>query len=402
MQTSFQECRNALEAFLNHHLHGIENEERVEALIWYCQGLALDTSAKTVLGMATAVDPQNIQARRQRIQRAVRSGRFCHTLIFHRLQESIFASGQVQAYCFDDTGVAKKGEHSVGVHRQYSGTLGKVGNCQVIVSLHGISDSFGTVLGLQLYLPKSWCEDVERREKAEVPEDIEFRTKPQIAIDLLDDALKNGTPKLPVVADAGYGDSRQFREELLKRGLKYVVAVSSARKVWRASGELDFFPDRSDLTEEEKDQPYAGYVVKPVGLTDLARDMNENGSFRRVTWRNGQLGPMSGNFAALRVRTAERINKGSVPGQEEWLLIEKCSTGEFKYYLSNLPKSLPIRQIVRLAKMRWHIERDYQDMKQKLGFDRYEGRRWGGLHRHLAMAALLHAFISLHLEAFSP
>jgi len=134
----------------------------------------------------------------------------------------------------------------------------------------------------------------------------------------------------------------------------------------------------------------------------LANELLAAGAFTRICWRMGTKGPLDGEFTALRVRSAERRTKGMPPGDEEWLLIEREKTDEFKYYLSSLSARSTLTSLVRLAKMRWHVERDYQDMKQELGFDRYEGRSWGGLHRHLAMVALMHAFIALHMEAFSP
>jgi len=173
--TTFAALRDSLDAFLTSHLEGLENSQRVEALAWYCQGLGFEVEAKTALGLAAAMKPDSVQATRQRMQRALQLGRFAHEEVFERLHETIFESGRMQAYCIDDTGVAKKGERSVGVQRQYSGTLGKVGNCQVVVSLHGISDSFGSCLGLQLYLPESWCLDAERRARARVPDEVTLK-----------------------------------------------------------------------------------------------------------------------------------------------------------------------------------------------------------------------------------
>jgi SRSO17 transposase len=307
----------------------------------------------------------------------------------------------MQGYSVDDTGIAKKGAFSVGVHRQYSGTLGKIGNCQVIVSLHGMSDSFGACLGLSLYLPETWCEDALRREQAGVPAEVAFRRKWQIALDLLDSARSNGGPTLPVVADAGYGDAREFRDGLRERGLRYVVGVSSQTSVWRADTPL-LVPPRRAATGPAPTRAVSMDGELPVLVEVLANELANAGRFTRVAWRAGTKGPLAGEFAAVRVRSAEKRTKGVPPGEEEWLLIERESTGEFKYYFSSLSGRSTLTSLVRLAKMRWHIERDYQDMKQELGFDRYEGRSWGGLHRHLAMVALMHAFIALQREAFSP
>lgn len=397
---TFSALRNSLDDFLTSHLDGLENEQRVEALAWYCQGLGFEVEAKTALGMAAAMSPDSVQATRQRMQRALQHGRFAHHEVFERLQETIFESGQMQAYCIDDTGIAKKGDCSVGVHRQYSGTLGKIGNCQVIVSLHGVSDSFGACLGLQLYLPESWCQDSQRRKQAKIPDEITFQKKWQIALDLLDSARENGGPTLPVVADAGYGDSRDFRDTLRQRGLKYIVGISSQTSVWRPGTQVELRQSKGPGRPRKRAEAVDG--SEPVLVDVLAKELTDRGEFRRICWRMGTKGPLEADFAAVRVRSAEMRTKKRPPGEEEWLVIEREKNGEYKYYLSSMSARSTLKSLVRLAKMRWHIERDYQDMKQQLGFDRYEGRSWGGLHRHLAMVALLHAFIALHMEDFSP
>ncbi len=396
---TFAALRDTLDEFLTGHLDGLENEERIEALGWYCQGLGFEVEAKTALGLAAAMNPEGVQARRQRFQRALQLGRFEHTEVFSRLQETVFESGLMQAYCIDDTGIAKKGTRSVGVQRQYSGTLGKVGNCQVIVSLHGISDSFGACLGLQLYLPQSW-DAPELRVQAKVPDAVTFKKKWEIALELVDAARENGGPTLPVLADAGYGDSREFREGLRGRGIKYVVGVSSQTSVWRPGTKVEVpnraGPGRPHTRAEAIDGS------KPVLVDVLAREMHEAGDFKTICWRRGTKGPLQAEFGAVRIRSAERRTKKMPPGDEEWLLVEREKNGDFKYYFASMSSRASLKTLVRVAKMRWHIERDYQDMKQELGFDRYEGRSWGGLHRHLAMVALMHAFIALQLEAFSP
>lgn len=397
---TFAALRDSLDEFLRSHLDGVENDQRIEALAWYCQGLGFESEAKTALGLASARAPDAVQATRQRMQRAIQRGRFEHSDIFSRLQETIFESGCMQAYCIDDTGVAKKGDRSVGVQRQYSGTLGKIGNCQVIVSLHGVSDTFGACLGLELYMPESWCSDGGRREQARVPEDLTFRRKWEIALELLDAARDNGGPTLPVLSDAGYGDSRDFRDGLRERELKYVVGISSQTSVWRPGTQVEVRKNQGPGRPRKRAE--AADESKPVLVDVLAKELWNAGDFKTICWRMGSKGPLEGEFAILRVRSAEKRTKKKPPGEEEWLIIEREKSGDFKYYLSSMSPRSALRSLVRLAKMRWHIERDYQDMKQELGFDRYEGRSWGGLHRHLAMVALMHAFIALHLEDFSP
>ena len=397
---TFAALRDSLDDFLTSHLDGLENGQRVEALAWYCQGLGFQTAAKSALGLAAAMAPESVQATRQRMQRAIQKGRFAHHKVFERLQQTVFESGRMQAYCIDDTGIAKKGERSVGVQRQYSGTLGKVGNCQVIVSLHGVSDSFGACLGLELYMPESWCDDEDRREAAGVPDDLTFRRKWEIALEMIDAARENGGPSLPVLADAGYGDARDFRDELRNRGLKYVVGISSQTSVWRPGTQVEVRKLKGPGRPRKRAEAVDG--SEPVLVEVLAKELWKASKHKTICWRMGSKGPLEAEFAAIRIRSAEKRLKKTPPGEEEWLLIERERNGDFKYYLSSMSPRSSLKSIVRLAKMRWHIERDYQDMKQELGFDRYEGRSWGGLHRHLAMVALMHAFIALHMEDFSP
>jgi len=239
------------------------------------------------------------------------------------------------------------------------------------------------------------------RSTAGVPEHIGFERKWQVALRLLDAARDNGGPALPVLADAGYGDSRDFREGLKARGLKYFVGISSQTSVWRPRTRVGIPKRRGRGPAPTRTEALDG--SQPVLVDVLAAELDKAGKFKTICWRMGSKGPLQAEFASVRIRSAERRTKRSMPpGDEEWLIIEREKNGDFKYYLSSVSPRSTLKSLVRLGKMRWHIERDYQDMKQELGFDRYEGRSWGGLHRHLAMVALMHTFIALHMEDFSP
>lgn len=406
MAHTFGKLQKKVERFLEDHLHGLENDERVEALSWYCQGLALEIPQKSVLGMAAAMAPENMQQRRQRMQRAVTRGRFTHEDVFERLQTTIFetSAAYIDAYALDDSGIAKKGELSPGVQRQYSGTLGKVDNCQVVVSLHAVSDDFSACLGAELYLPESWVHDEVRLDKAGVPDDRRrLRTKPEIGIELLRAARANGAPRRPVVADAGYGDSNEFRDGVTELGLDFVVGVSSNTTVW-PPGARPAVPKHSGQRGRPHSYEYDPKGKEPIRIDKLAAKYWRTGKFKKVRWRTGTKGPLSGKFYAVRIKSAERRTKGRRAGEDLWLLIERDESrpSKFKYYLSSLAETVSLKKLVRIAKVRWKIERDYQNLKQKLGLDRYEGRSWGGLHRHIAMGALIHAFLSIHREDFSP
>ncbi len=406
MNRTFGQLDRALEHFLNTHLQDLENAERVEALAWYCQGLGLELPNKTVFGIAMRLDPDNVEHCRQRMQRALQLGRFGHSSVFERLQRTVFdtAPQRITAYALDDTGIAKKGASSVGVQRQYSGTLGKIDNCQIVVTLNGVSDDFGVCLAAELFLPESWVDDDERLEKARVPEEHRcVWTKPKIALRFLKTVVENGGPRRPVVADAGYGDSRDFREEISALGFSYAVGVSSNTCIWPA-GASPATPKPTGGSGRPPSFEREPRGKMPIRVDKYAEKLWRSGKFRAVTWRRGTKGPLRGKFCAVRIRSAERRTKNKKASEPLWLLIERdpSRSAQFKYYLSNLPESTSLRKLVSVTKVRWHIERDYQDMKQNLGFDRYEGRTWGGFHRHLAMVALMHAFLSLHREDFSP
>jgi len=404
MDTSFARLRDQLDGFLSEHLAGLENEERVEALAWYCQGLGLEVPDKSVFGIASRLAPNAVQAVRQRMQRALQRSRFSHEAVFERIQRTVFgrAADRIEAYCVDDTGFEKKGEHSVGVQRQYSGTLGKVGNCQIAVSLHGVSDDFSACLSARLYLPESWAQDAERMQRADVPTGTAFQTKAQIALDLLRAAKTIGAPKRPVVADAGFGDSSDFRDAIVALGFHYVVAVSSQMTVWPPDAS-PAMPAPNGKRGRPRTRVFDDAGASPIRINKLAAQLWEQGQFRQHTWRQSTRGPLHSDFCAVRVQSAELRAKRKALGPSVWLLIERDATQKtgFRYYLSSLPSTTSVKTLARLGKMRWRIERDYQDMKQKLGLDKYEGRTWGGFHRHFAMVALVHAFLSLHRESFS-
>lgn len=393
-----------LHSFLTTHLAGLDSATRTAALAEYARGLGLEIGDKSMMAMARSLAPENVEGCRQRMQRAVTAGRFDAADVFGRLQATVSEEfSQFRALCVDDTGIAKQGDQSVGVQRQYSGTLGKVGNCQVITTLHAVSNMDSCALAARLYLPESWANDSERRQEAQVPEDVVFQTKPEVALEMISKAVDAGIPKRPVLADAAFGDSREFRDGVQELGLDYAVGVSSKTMLWPP----EVVPSAKPRTGKLGRPPtrFSGPNGElPVSARDIADDLMQKGRFRRVTWRHGTKGNLTAKFARVRVRSAERWTKGTPPSDELCLLIEINPQPKrpFKFYLSSLPEKTPTKVLVDLVKMRWRIEMDYRDLKQHLGFDEFEGRTWGGLHRHLAMVFLMHCFIALNKERFSP
>lgn len=390
-----------LTEYLESLTNGMGRPERREAMCLYMTGLLLDGERKSIEPIAARLvdDVGEVQAMRQRLQQCVTVSTWAEKDLFRRIAAKVEAGlPKVDAFVIDDTGFAKKGKHSVGVARQYSGTLGRVDNCQVATSLHLAGERGSACIGFRLYLPEEWANDRKRRRKAGVPDDVEFEPKWQLALSLLDDALAAGVGSHVVLADAGYGDICEFRGALTERGLQYVVGVKGGTVVYPPGTELAV-PRKSSHKGRPPSVARAVNAV-PLSIANLSTGL----SFRRVTWREGSRGLQTSRFAATRIMTAHRHGIGRPPGTEQWLLCE-WPAGEpapCKFYLSSLPASTSLRELVRMAKLRWRVERDYQEMKGELGLDHYEGRNWLGFHHHAALCAAAHAFLALRRALFPP
>lgn len=380
---------------------GMGRPERRAAMGLYVTGLLLDGERKSIEPIAGRLvdDPSEIQGMRQRLQQAVMVANWDESELFGRIAKKLESELlDIEAFVLDDTGFAKKGMHSVGVARQYSGTLGRIDNCQVATSLHLAGERGSGCIGLRLYLPEEWTEDRERCQKVGVPEAVGFQPKWRIALDLIDTALASGLRKRVVLADAGYGEITRFRQELRQRELQYLVAVPGSLVVWTPGTILR--PPRAGSRVGRP--PTRPRVLKgqTVSISALATTL----SYRRVTWREGSKGTQSSCFAAVRVRTAHKHSVGRPPGPEEWLLCEWPVERDApsKFYLASVPAGTSLKQLVRLAKLRWRVERDYQEMKGELGLDHFEGRNWLGFHHHAALCAAAHAFLAIRRAVFPP
>ena len=292
----------------------------------------------------------------------------------------------------DDTALPKKGEHSVGVAPQYASSLGKTASCQSLVSLTLASREVPVMVGLRLFLPESWTSDPERMARARVPEDRQTAlTKPEIAIEEIDRVIASGARFGCVLADSGYGSSGPFRQALNERGLLWAVGVSRRQNVYPADVAL-IFP----VAKAGKPRKYHIPDQSPVS----AESALAAAKWQKVSWRRGTKGRLTCLFAARRVRIADGHKHRmldnrmqSMPGDEVWLVGEQRSTGEQKYYVSNLPTDVTIKMLAATIKARWVCEQAHQQIKEELGLDHFEGRSWTGLHRHALMTMIAYAFL---------
>ena len=390
-----------LREFLDTMTEEMGRPERRAAMRAYVTGLLLDGERKSVEPMAARLveDASEIEAMRQRLLGCVAESKWSDAELFRRLSRKIDRElPGIEAFVIDDTGFPKKGVHSVGVARQYSGTLGRTDNCQVATSLHLAGEAGSACIGLSLYLSEQWISDAARRKKTGVPETIQFQRKWELALAQIDNALAWGVRRHLVLADAGYGDAMEFRDGLIARELHYVLAVSGAVIVWRPGSDPKIRPRLPG--ESGRRTRYYDDDSPPIALSDLAPTL----TFRRVTWRDGSRGWQSSDFAAVRIRTAHHHTRSEPPGAEQWLLCERTSSAKvpYKFHFSSLPKNTSVRALVRLAKLRWRVERDYQEMKQEIGLDHFEGRSWRGFHHHAALCAAAHGFLALRRALFPP
>jgi SRSO17 transposase len=292
----------------------------------------------------------------------------------------------------DDTALPKKGRHSVGVAPQYASALGKTANCQSLVSVTLASREVPVMVGLRLFLPETWTDDPERMARARVPKDRQTAlTKPEIAIEEIDRVIASGVRFGCVLADSGYGSSGTFRQALSERGLLWAVGLSRRQNVYPADVALTF-----PVVKAGKRRKYHVPNRPPVS----AEAMLAKEKWKKISWRRGTKGHLTCLFAACRVRVADghkhRMLDNRVqcmPGDEVWLVGERRSTGEQKYYVSNLPADTTLKMLVAAIKARWVCEQAHQQLKEELGLDHFEGRSWTGLHRHALMTMIAYAFL---------
>jgi len=364
----------------------------------YVRGLLLEGRRKSIQPMAARLPDGDEQG----LQQFITDSPWRDAPVRRRLAVRMTGVIAPVGWVVDDTGLPKDGRFSPGVAHQYCGALGKTANCQVLVSVNAATDRASCPLGWRLFLPESWDQDEERRERARIPEDVGHVPKWQLALGIIDELIGWGLARRVVQADGGYGDITRFRTGLQERDLEYVVQVKGITSAQPAEA-TPVTPVYAGMGRPR----VARYPEKALNLRALALAAGRE-HVHTIGWREGDRGPLCSQFIAVRVRPAndeQRQDDGVLP--ERWLLAEWPENKDepVKYWLSNLPADTPLLTLVQLAKLRWRVEHDYRELKQCLGLDHYEGRTYRGLHHHLTSVTVAHAFLTccrLHRDPGRP
>jgi SRSO17 transposase len=373
----------------------IGHADRAGPLRDYCTGLIVSEARKSVEPMAAITAPGRTAAQHQSLLHFVGQGPWSDAVVLAKVREMVLPQierhGPITAWIIDDTGIPKKGQHSVGVAHQYCGQLGKQANCQVAVSLSVANHAASLPVAYRLYLTKDWASDEARRLKAKVPEDICFKTKPEIALEHIHWACETGLPGDMVLLDAGFGHDSKLRAGITALGKVYAAGIQPQILVWAAGKRPGRAPKKG-----RRDAP------DTISVKELALGLRAK-AWRTIEWREGTNERLCSRFARVRVHVASGHEQAEKPA-EEWLLIEwpEGEDAPTKYWLSTLPKSISFRDLVDAAKLRWRVERDYQELKQEVGLGHFEGRGWPGFHHHATLCIAAYGFLISERETIPP
>ena len=373
----------------------------------YCTGLLLPGERKSVEPMAARLDGDNVERMHQSLHHLVADAPWSDEAVLDRCLDFVIPAmlhrDPIVAWVVDDTGFPKKGRESVGVARQYCGQVGKQDNCRVAVSLSITTEKASMPVAFRLYLPESWVEDRQRRKRTGVPDAIQFQTKVEIALEQIRRARERGLPQGMVLADAAYGTDSKFRSELTKLEMTYVMGIQSTTTVWKPGEGPKPAPARKGNIGRPRKLLRRDAKSQPVSVKELALSLPAE-AWKKVAWRQGVKQKLQSRFAALRVRPAHRDYWRSEPYPEQWLLIEWPigDSDPTKYWLATVSADIALSELVHLAKHRWIIERDYQELKQELGLGHYEGRGWRGFHHHATLCIAAYGFLVSERSRFSP
>lgn len=383
--------RGRLVAFVGDVVGLLALQRQRENALLYVRGLVEHGGRKSLQPTLFRLDQS--PARYESMQQFVADSPWDPTLVVRACAERVAPRIGVIAWVLDDTGIAKDGAYSPGVKRQYSGTLGKIGNYQITVSLHAVGERGTLPLGWRLYLPREWCSDEERRRRAKIPDQVGFQTKPEIAHGLAEQAAGWEIPQAPILADVAYGDDTAFRTRLDEHGLEYVVAVRSDTTVY--GPDTDFA-----VAERTGRRGRPPRVERPDQRHTSARRLAETlpaDAWATLACRTTPRGEhVTSRFAIVRVVSAHSVIHDHQPPRWQWLIIEwpEGTEAPSDYWLSNLAEHTPPERLARLARLRWTVELDYRQLKGELGLDHYEGRSYPGFHHHTALVTCAHAFLT--------
>jgi SRSO17 transposase len=370
----------------------------------YLRGLMLDGKRKSIEPMAARLADGDEQCLQQFVNQSPWDPVAVRRAVAVRMSSELAP----EAWVVDDTGFPKFGKRSVGVARQYSGALGKVGNCQIGVSINAASENASCPLNWRLFVPQEWDEDSvwnqERRTQARLPDDVHHVEKWRLGLVMIDELIGWGITPPVIVGDGAYGGATEFRSGLEQRGLDYLLDVKGAASAYAEQVKPEQPPRRPGRGRP----PGVRYRQAPSSLKQLALDAGKKAALT-VTWREGTRGKMSSRFLALRVRPANidlrrQAHKNGDALPLRWLIYEwpAKQAEPTKYWLSNLPDQTPLKQLVRLAKMRFRVEQDYRELKDALGLDHFEGRSYPGWNHHVTLVSVAHAFLTLERRRRPP
>jgi len=387
--------RKDLVAFLDAVVGTLDNSRRRRWCEAYVRGVLLDGQRKSIEPMSARLKKieQGPEDYEQALQQFINQSPWDEQAVLDNLQAWVGRRFGTEGYLIlDDTGFPKQGQHSVGVARQYTGTLGKVASCQVAVTLQLATDREVLGLDARLYLPQAWADDRERCEKSGIPAEVGCQPKWRLALAMLRRAHANGLSGA-VLADSLFGTVTEFRQQLAAEGWTYCVGIDSTLKVIAADTDLGPVPKYSGRGQPPK-RPLK-VRAKPKSPSVKQWAVERIADFRKVTWREGTKGKMAGRFAAWRVRPAHKLSAGKEPLEACWLLVEWPEGSEHptKYFFSNLSATTSLKRLVTTAKSRWWIEHSYRELKDELGLDHFEGRSWRGWHHHVVLVLLAYAFL---------
>jgi SRSO17 transposase len=371
---------------------GLVRSEQRWAAEYYARALMMEGARKSLEPMVVRIGGTSVEY--EALQHFLADSPWDPAVIDRAVAERVCAVIEPMAWVLDDTGIPKYGRHSPGVKRQYSGTLGKIGSCQIAVSLHAVSTKGTVPLGFGLYVPEDWCGDPARRREAKIPESVEFQTKPALGGDLVARAAGWKIRRAPVLGDQAYGNDTKLRTRLHADGIDYVLSIAP---------ECDVFDPSTIFTVPERKPRSRGPApsalateTQPRSITALLAGLDPE-AFGPVAFRGIDGGQLVSRFAFVRVIAAHPITRDRQAPREEWLIIEWPEGHEqpSDYWISNLPADTEPEQLARLARLRWMIELDYKQLKGELGLDHYEGRSYLGFHHHCTLVTAAHGFLTL-------